>query len=161
MQVRALPGACAIGPVAQRQRRLAQNQISTGSNPAWTTEEGVAVAQPEERGPPKAEVEGSSPSRDMTIRVRRLTGRHLACTRGMRVRLPPFPPQRRGKPTGDGNRLERGRAATPCRFNSCPFRSFSRGCSWESSRSPKPTDMVRILAPLLERPRGAAECSPL
>ena len=39
-------------------------------------DECVAVAQPDsERGPPKAEVEGSSPSRDMTIWGRRPTGR--------------------------------------------------------------------------------------
>jgi hypothetical protein len=39
-----------------------------------------------------------------------------------RVRLPAGVLFRKGKPIGDGNRLLRGRAATPCRFNSCPFR---------------------------------------
>jgi hypothetical protein len=52
------------GSVAQRQRRLTQNQVSAGSNPAWTIGK-VAVAQPEERGSPKAEAEGSIPSRSI------------------------------------------------------------------------------------------------
>ncbi len=76
MQVQVLLGALNAraeekqnGSVAQRQRRLTQNQESTGSNPVWTTRakalNEVVVAQPEEHGSPKAEVEGSIPSRDV------------------------------------------------------------------------------------------------
>ena len=53
-----------FGPVAQRQRRLAQNQLSAGSNPAWIIGSDVAAARLDEHWPPKPADEGSNPSRN-------------------------------------------------------------------------------------------------
>ena len=54
-----------------------------------------------------------------------VTVAYLVVTQWVRVRF--LPPQlRKGKPIGDGTRLERGRGESPCRFNSCPFRSKER-----------------------------------
>ena len=113
-----------FGPVAQRQRRLAQNQLSAGSNPAWIIEGHVAVAQLDEHGPPKLEDEGSNPSRNTglkNIRARRLTGRHPACNRTMRVQLPPGSIGCARKNLAAVAQRQRRRSQEPfsCRFESC------------------------------------------
>src|SRR5688500_20266748 len=97
----------ASGPVAQfgRGRRLRsgvlQDRILLGplSEFARVRASAVAVAQPEERGPPTTEVEGSIPSRSADLKtepvpvdpeptyVRRLGQRSLPCTQTTRAQL--------------------------------------------------------------------------
>jgi hypothetical protein len=98
-----IPARCNRGSVAQRQRRLTQNQVGRSPVQVRILPEpcnGCGSSTGSERGSPKAEAEGSIPSRNMRIsdcperakraeRARRLMAGLLACNQEMRVQLPP------------------------------------------------------------------------
>src|SRR5215831_16644338 len=74
-------------------------------------------------------------------------------TRRVQVRVLPGQLDTEGRANRhDGTRLEAGRGASPCRFESCPFRCSTRACSWESSQAPTLTQRVRLLPSLLVCP---------
>src|SRR5215831_12448981 len=71
-------------------------------------------------------------------------------TRRVQVRVLPGQLDTEGRANRhDGTRLEAGRGASPCRFESCPFRFATGACSRESSLPPKQARKVRLLPPLL------------
>jgi hypothetical protein len=140
--------------------KAAERQRLEGSNPSPSAYDvrGSANGRPAAF---EAAYEGSTPSPRAWLMYLWCSGLHTTL-KTSRCRFDSYRVHwlaiRKGKPTGDGNRVLSGRAATPCRFNSCPFRWFVKDVLLGEQRDSNPraegsTPSVLAFVPVAERPR--------